>query len=203
MQQAALAPACMRRPFPSKWCRAQHTVPHQAAYPRPGPAAQHRRLFMKAVMNCVYPLYLFVACLCVHTGVFLCLTVCSRGGEGGLQAASYYGLWWSVVLSSQWQLTHYCEVSQRFVRIESMPCSCYKKCVMRYNFVFLGSGGRERSMKGSFHIFLFCVAWNDMAFMCIEPETSKGIFFFSWCAHYHVAMVCGDQNSLPHFILLL
>lgn len=96
---------------------------------------------MKAVMNCVYPSYLFVACLCVHTGVFLCLTVCSRGGEGGLQAASYYGLWWSVVLSSQWQLAHYCEVSQRFVRIESMPCSCYKKCVMRYNFVFFGGGG--------------------------------------------------------------
>lgn len=134
VQQAALAPACTRRPFPSKWCRAQHTVPHQAAYPGPGPAAQHRRLFMKAVMNCVIPSCPFVARLCVHTGVFLCLTVCARGGEGGLQAASYYGLWWSVVLSSQWQLTHYCEVSQRFVRIESIPCSCYKKCVMRYNF---------------------------------------------------------------------
>lgn len=146
--------------------------------------------------------FISICCMSVCSYWGFSLTVCSRGGEGGLQAASYYGLWRSVVLSSQWQLTHYCEVSQRFVRIESMPCSCYKKCVMRYNFVFFG-GGRERSMKGSFHIFLFCVAWNDMAFMCIEPETSKGIFFFSWCAHYHVAMVCGDQNSLPHFILLL
>lgn len=43
-QQAAPAPACMRRPFPSKWCRAQHTAPHLAAYSGPGLTAQHKRL---------------------------------------------------------------------------------------------------------------------------------------------------------------
>lgn len=42
-RQTAVAPACMRKPSPSKWCRAQHTAPHLAAPTGSGTAAPHSR----------------------------------------------------------------------------------------------------------------------------------------------------------------
>lgn len=42
-RRTAVAPACMRKPSPSKWCRAQHTAPHLAAPTGSGNAAPHRR----------------------------------------------------------------------------------------------------------------------------------------------------------------
>lgn len=41
--QTTPAPACTRRRFLLKWCRAQHTAPHLAAYTRAGTTALRRR----------------------------------------------------------------------------------------------------------------------------------------------------------------
>lgn len=41
--QTVPAPACMRRHFLLKWCRAQHTAPHLAASIRADTSAPHRR----------------------------------------------------------------------------------------------------------------------------------------------------------------
>lgn len=126
----------MRRPFPSKWCRVQHTATHLGAQRQPGITAQHGRSGGRTCSYCLVPdneefLYrahdfFFPHCVC---------PVRSRRGEGGLQAASEYGLWRTVVFPSLRQLTCHREVTQRFVST-TINCSQFsRKCKAHVNLI--------------------------------------------------------------------
>lgn len=51
--QTVLAPACTRKRFQLKWCRAQHAAPHLAAYTRAGPTALRRRSDIRTKGKCL------------------------------------------------------------------------------------------------------------------------------------------------------
>lgn len=42
-QRTVVAPACTKKPSPSKWCKAQHTAPHLVVHTVPGNAVLRRR----------------------------------------------------------------------------------------------------------------------------------------------------------------
>ena len=69
--QTVPAPACTRRHFLSKWCRAQHTAPHLAAYAQAGTTALRRRSDIRTKEKFLYSiscsfcwLLLPLLCLC-------------------------------------------------------------------------------------------------------------------------------------------
>lgn len=68
------APACTRRPFPSKWCRAPHTAPHLAMHTEPDLTAQHRRSDNMTKRQHVFPSKSVIAFLYLLNGSPLCFS---------------------------------------------------------------------------------------------------------------------------------
>lgn len=120
-RRTAVAPACMRKPSPSKWCKAQRTAPHLAVRKVCGNAAPRRRSVVRMPQQWVQS----SACVCFCWPCFLfCFVflprifpVGPRGGEGCLPASLDHGFGWPVVFCSQRQLSHHREVAQRFVSV--------------------------------------------------------------------------------------